>query len=502
MSTGPSRNGPPPPSDESHGSSRRRHSLPPANKLASILSFWSNNSEDSLRLTSERLSRPRSQASAKPNRRNRRNSKAKANKPVVTQPVLVRAYSPRPESALATTIPELDESERVELPPIDAFSFTSILKAIDPKVTRTISTISHLSTTYRSNLTHETEILITHQKEIETQILTADRLSKEALDTTNSRSDKLKSENPFKNGVKVEELAQSAESAYTSIESIIAMLEAIDDMLPVEERLGTQDSAHKRHFPYTHSLLVAAKAVDAAVTTGSVAGKRAVTQLQTSGGLVGVGVGVGVTVSSPLSPRMTNTNSFSSSHNLMGDNATTGSGGGGSWLFRRRQHGGSIGGGVPSNLPYLSPNGPPMSAEERKLSSPPAMLLRTVHPASGSPASAREVAGAQVTSPSPYHIRRQSLVTNIPVRERDSLSVASNAGQSTRSSFSFKNLLWGGGWRKGAGSAASVGGSSIAGSEAGGETAEEKLRRIIQEQTRKRLQLDKKGAGLSSSLPM
>ncbi|KAF3912829.1 hypothetical protein AA313_de0202451 [Arthrobotrys entomopaga] len=487
-STSDDRHGGPPTASSSSSSHRRRHSLPPANKLASILSFWSNNSEDSLRLTGERLSRPRSQASAiKPlSRRNRRNSKSKlgqspsssSSSKATTQPVLVRAYSPRPESALATTIPELDETERVDLPPVDAFSFNSILKAIDPKVTRTLSTISHLSTTYRSNLTHETEILITYQKSIESQIVAADTLSTQVLKTTTTRSDRLKSENIFSNGSTVEDLAQSAESAYSAIENIITTLEAIDDMLPPEERLGTADSAHKRHFPYTHSLL-AAKHADSTTRRMSVGSSA-------------------VAVSSPLSPRMTNSNSFSSSHNLMGDTATSGSGGG-SWLFRRRRQSAATAG--PSNLPYLSPNGPPMTAEERRLSSPPAMLLRTVNPNNGSAAnSVREVAGAQVTSPSPYHIRRQSLVTNIPVRERDSMSVASNAGQSTRSSFSFKNLLWGGGWRRG--SNASVGSASVAGSEAGGETAEEKLRRIIQEQTRKRLQLDKKGAGLSSSLPM
>ncbi|KAK6523815.1 hypothetical protein TWF281_001783 [Arthrobotrys megalospora] len=487
MSTGPSRSQPPRPeihASSSSSSSRRRHSLPPANKLASILSFWSNTSEDSLRLTGERLARPRSQTSQKPSssgRRNRRNSKSKSSsaKPIVTQPVLVRAYSPRPESTVATTIPEVDESERVPLPAITEFSFTGILKAIDPKVTRTLETITHLSTTYRSNLTHETDLLITHQKSIESQILLADRLSTQVLKTTTTRSDRLKSEAPFKNGLAVEDLAQSAESAYTAIENIIATLEAIDEMLPDEEKLGKWDSVHKRHFPYTHSLLVA-KTADTTV-------KR-------------IGGGSGVAVSSPLSPRMTSSNSFSNNHALMGDTAA--STGGGSWLIRRRREG-SNAGLLPSTLPYLSPNGPPMTAEERRLSSPPALLLRTVHPGAASirSSSAKDVAVPQVSSPSPYHVRRQSLVTNIPVRERDSLSVASNAGGSTRSSFSFKNLLWGGGWKKGAGSGKSVAGSSVAGSE-NGETAEEKLRRIIQEQTRKRLMLDKKGAGLSSSLPM
>ncbi|KAK6339366.1 hypothetical protein TWF718_008786 [Orbilia javanica] len=544
MSTGPSRSqsrrppNPPPPTQSTSTSTatatatatatsqRRRHSLPPANKLASILSFWSNTntSEDSLRLAGERLSRPRTQAqpssssspkkkasssSVSSRRRNRRNSKSKysssspppplpvaphpslptpststaaVTKPVVTQPVLVRAYSPRPESTVATTIPEVDESERVPLPAITEFSFTGILKAIDPKVTRTLETITHLSTTYRSNLTHETDLLITHQKSIESQILLADRLSNQILKTTNTRSDRLKSEAPFKNGLAVEDLAQSAEAAYTAIEHIIATLEAIDEMLPEEEKLGKWDSVHKRHFPYTHSLLVA---------------KTADTTVRRLGGN-GMQMGSSVAVSSPLSPRMTSSNSFSNNHALMGDTATNS---GGSWLIRRRREG--SGAGLPSNLPYLSPNGPPMTAEERRLSSPPALLLRTVHPGSASirSSSMKDVAVPQVASPSPYHVRRQSLVTNIPVRERDSLSVASNAGGSTRSSFSFKNLLWGGGWKKGAGSGKSVGGSSVAGSE-NGETAEEKLRRIIHEQTRKRLMLDKKGAGLSSSLPM
>ncbi|KAK6352544.1 hypothetical protein TWF730_009368 [Orbilia blumenaviensis] len=518
----------------SSSSNRRRHSLPPGNKLASILTFWSTPSQDSLSLprpVTERLSRSRnkkqppqpqpetqtsstsqpppgapSSTASSTGRRGRRGSKSKSNsksstaKPVVTQPVLVRAYSPRPESTLTDTIPEVDESERVPLPAITEFSFNGILKAIDPKVTRTLETITHLSTTYRSNLTHETDLLITHQKSIESQILLADRLSSQVLKTTTTRSDRLKSEAPFKNGLAVEDLAQSAETAYAAIENIIATLEAIDDMLPDEERLGKWDSVHKRHFPYTHSLLVA---------------KTADTTLKRMGGSIGAGgggggngmhIGSGVAVSSPLSPRMTSSNSFSNSHALMGDTATNHSTGGGSWLIRRRREGsnaGSGGAGIPSNLPYLSPNGPPMTAEERRMSSPPALLLRTVHPGAASirSSSAKDVAVPQVSSPSPYHVRRQSLVTNIPVRERDSLSVASNAGGSTRSSFSFKNLLWGGGWKKGAGSGKSVGGSSVAGSE-NGETAEEKLRRIIQEQTRKRLMLDKKGAGLSSSLPM
>ncbi|RVD88031.1 uncharacterized protein DFL_002230 [Arthrobotrys flagrans] len=505
MSTGPSRSqprrpinlpNPPPPSSTSH---RRRHSLPPANKLASILSFFSNTnaSEDPLQ-TDVFLFRLRS--SSQPSElkvqifllfspttasccssssgsfdRGRRETRCH---PTRAGPRLL----PRPESTVTTTIPEVDESERVPLPAITEFSFNGILKAIDPKVTRTLETITHLSTTYRSNLTHETDLLITHQKSIESQILLAERLSTQVLKTTTTRSDRLKSEAPFKNGLAVEDLAQSAETAYAAIENIIATLEAIDEMLPEEERLGKWDSVHKRHFPYTHSLLVA---------------KTADTTVRRIGGN-GMQMGSSVAVSSPLSPRMTSSNSFSNNHALMGDTATDG---GGSWLIRRRREGSNA--GLPSNLPYLSPNGPPMTAEERRLSSPPALLLRTVHPGAASirSSSAKDVAVPQVASPSPYHVRRQSLVTNIPVRERDSLSVASNAGGSTRSSFSFKNLLWGGGWKKGAGSGKSVGGSSVAGSE-NGETAEDKLRRIIQEQTRKRLMLDKKGAGLSSSLPM
>ncbi|KAF3935225.1 hypothetical protein ABW19_dt0201401 [Dactylella cylindrospora] len=481
--------------NDSYSSHRRRHSLPPSAKLSSILNFWSHNSSsDSLRITGERQPRPRSQASngIKTGKRSRRNSRSQLSnnvtngntsnnnvKPVVSQPVLVRAYSPRPESAITTAIPELDETERIELPPVDAFSFTGILKAIDPKVNRTIETITQLSTNYRSNLTHETELIVSYQKDIESQILTADRLSSQVLKTTTTRSDRLKSESAFRNGVAVEELAVAAENAYSTIESIIAKLEAIDEMLPPQDRLGTVDSPHKRHYPYTHSLL-AAKTADS----------RRLSQLQPSNG---------ISVSSPLSPRMTTTNSFSSSHTQVHDTGST------SWMRRRQGSQSGLSAG-PLNLPYLSPNGPPMSPEERRLSSPPALVLRTVHP-SASVTRAGEVAVPQVSSPSPYHVRRQSaIITNIPIRERDSLSVQSNAGQSTRSSFSFKNLLWGGGWRR-AGSNASVGGSSIAGSETS-ETAEEKLRRIIQEQTRRRLEGGDTGKGkgkgvmLSSSLPM
>lgn len=135
------RDGPTPSVNGNHssgGSTRRRHSLPPANKLASMIHFWTNSSEDNLHrpaTSGERLSRTHSQNSHKSGKsgsRGRRQSKS-SQPPAATQPVLVRAYSPRPESRIADAIAEADETERVELPPIEAFSFDNILRAIDPK---------------------------------------------------------------------------------------------------------------------------------------------------------------------------------------------------------------------------------------------------------------------------------------------------------------------------------------------------------------------------------
>lgn len=242
-------------------------------------------------------------------------------------------------------------------------------------------------------------------------------------------------------------------------------------MLPLPDRLGRIDSPHKRHFPYTHSLL-AAKAADS---------RKGLSQLQPSSGQP---------MGSPLSPTTTTANSLSSSHSLAAQTEVT-------WLRKRGY----------SNLPYLSPTGPPMTAEERRLSSPPSLQLRVVQPHQESSLSTAvrpdtAVAIPQVTSPSPYHIRRQSahIITNIPTSERDNMSLQTKGSRTSSMSFSFKNLLWGSGWRKGGGGSGASSINTGNGSE-GGETAEEKLRRIIQEQANRR---NRKlgGGGLSSSLPI
>src|SRR5947207_15565018 len=111
-----------------------------------------------------------------------------------------------------------------------------------------METITQLSTGYQSNLTHETELLVQAQKEIDNKIHEADTLSSQVREVTSTRNDRLESEaSLFKGGAAVEELAQSAENAYSMVESIISTLQAIDEMLPTPDRLSTVNSPHRKH---------------------------------------------------------------------------------------------------------------------------------------------------------------------------------------------------------------------------------------------------------------
>jgi hypothetical protein len=60
---------------------------------------------------------------------------------------------------------------------------------------------------------------------------------------------------PRSTGSAVDALAEAAETTHTTLTSIITTLLAIDEMLPLQERLSPPTSAHKKHYPRLHGLL-------------------------------------------------------------------------------------------------------------------------------------------------------------------------------------------------------------------------------------------------------
>lgn len=136
----------------------RRHSLPASTaELPTLALLHRGNADDTTAsvvpsadlVTEEPIYNP----PVKPRKSGHKSSKSSL--PALDQPVLVRSYSPRPQSSLgmvadevhtpvffaieltsrmwAKVIYKLEDEVPVELPPIDAFTFSGILKAVEPK---------------------------------------------------------------------------------------------------------------------------------------------------------------------------------------------------------------------------------------------------------------------------------------------------------------------------------------------------------------------------------
>ncbi|KAI5838060.1 hypothetical protein DFP73DRAFT_565635 [Morchella snyderi] len=149
-----------------------------------------------------------------------------------------------------------DEIEDIALPSIDSFSFDAILKAIDPAVTTTLDSVGKLCEEYQTSLRTEVDALTDAQAEIDAMIKEADKLTNQAFKTTKMRTERLDAEAVgLKGGSAADALAAAAEATHTSLTSIITTLLAIDEMLPVQERLSPLLSAHKKHYPRLHTLL-------------------------------------------------------------------------------------------------------------------------------------------------------------------------------------------------------------------------------------------------------
>lgn len=176
---------------------------------------------------------------------------------MVDTPVIVKSYNPGPAvSRNASPLHENDDTEDIALPSIDSFSFDGILGAIDPAVTTALDSVGKLCEEYQTSLRTEVDALTDAQAEIDAMMKEAEKLTSQALKTTKMRTERLDAEAVgLKGGSTVDALAAAAEATHTSLTSIITTLLAIDEMLPVQERLSPLSSAHKKHYPRLHTLL-------------------------------------------------------------------------------------------------------------------------------------------------------------------------------------------------------------------------------------------------------
>ncbi|KAI5780836.1 hypothetical protein EDC01DRAFT_667396 [Geopyxis carbonaria] len=184
------------------------------------------------------------------------------------QPVIVKSYNPDPAAPCAVPIEE-EEDDDCQLPSIDDFSFDGILKAVDPEVTRALDGVSELCSKYQESVRAEVVDLTSTQTQLDARIKETDKLATQVLKATRSRSDRLEAETAgLKGGSVVDRLAEATEATHAAMTSIISTLLAIDEMLPPQERLSPENSAHRKHYPELHTLLVS-KATELNLCFGS-----------------------------------------------------------------------------------------------------------------------------------------------------------------------------------------------------------------------------------------
>jgi hypothetical protein len=170
-----------------------------------------------------------------------------------SQPIIVKNYNPAP----AVMAEEEDLDLEVALPPLSDFEWGGILKAVEPKVNAALDAVTELCGKYQDSVKAEVDNLTETQTVLQARIKDADKLAGRVLKATKSRSDKLEAETAgLKGGAAVDALAEAAEATHTVMTSIVSTLLAIDEMLPPQDRLSPETSAHRHHFPRLHTLLV------------------------------------------------------------------------------------------------------------------------------------------------------------------------------------------------------------------------------------------------------
>jgi len=183
-------------------------------------------------------------------------------------PVVVRSYRPAPSLPVEERIDEEDAVD-LPLPTIEDFSFDGILKAVDPEVQKTLDAVTELCTKYQDSLRTEVDRLTNTQTELTARMKYTDQFAAQVLNTTRKRSEKLEAESSgLKGGAAVDSLAEAAEATHAVMTSVVSTLLAIDEMLPPQERLSPETSAHRKHYPHLHGLLMG-KAAELSICFGS-----------------------------------------------------------------------------------------------------------------------------------------------------------------------------------------------------------------------------------------
>ncbi|KAH0545299.1 hypothetical protein FGG08_000598 [Glutinoglossum americanum] len=260
---------------------RRRQSLP-----LNILGLWSLSSRDTSTVsladpgqcgtgepasndsTATHLRSALRQLNGGPRPRRHRHSKSTiVRNSTFSQPVIVRTYSgsrPGSRQQVPATLQE-EEMDKTDLPTIEEFSFDGILRAIEPEVSNTLDAIANLCANYRSNLSQECDYLVLAQGELDKKMEETDKLTTSVLEETNARSERIATDSkPLEGGNIASDIAYTASTAYSTLQNILATLTDIEELLPLDERIG-----HKEHYPRTHSLLVNRNGENRAVTDPS-----------------------------------------------------------------------------------------------------------------------------------------------------------------------------------------------------------------------------------------
>ncbi|KAF8460617.1 hypothetical protein BDZ91DRAFT_738819 [Kalaharituber pfeilii] len=487
----------------------RRHSLPASYHLSNFLSFFSQNDLGSTHggpnvnearatpgphshtATTRTVadSDPAGQAPTSSSVNRHRYGHRHTRSAVLDQPVVVRTYNPPATPRLPTragmmnpAIYEEEDTQRVELPPIEAFSFDGILKAINPEVTRTLDRVSYLCLRLKEDVKAEIEVTVQTQREIHGQKQQAEKFAAQVLKVTNSRSETLAAEaSGLKGGAAVDDLAQLTERTYTALGSIVSTLLAIDELLPPQDRLAPDYSAHQTHYPKVHQLLnkkyqeITARFGNSAIASGrSGEEARAIPKITRQSSDTGLSPPTSPSLLPPFLPNHT--------HQEPG------------WLRRRMSS---------SSAMLLSPNSTTpnqdSSVAAKRLSLPPQLQLRTILPApsygqspprNSNSGSRKVLAPGSSQSSNSMTTRRHSTNPlashrNMGDRRATSQSVSGSldgsSSKNTRcSSGSYSNRLFGIGSWTGTSKWIFFGSNGASSNESErGVSAEEKLRKVL-----------------------
>lgn len=152
-----------------------------------------------------------------------------------------------------------NEPENVSLPSVDQFTFDSIISHVQPESDSLIEAVLSSVREYRKDLTSELQTATQNQGELTQQMAYVDNLAVQTLRNTQNRT--RKAEAQLHNLKGIDELAKAAEDTYETLTNILFLLNDIDDMLPIRERLRPIDSPHKVHYPDLHELMRAPKPI-------------------------------------------------------------------------------------------------------------------------------------------------------------------------------------------------------------------------------------------------